>query len=111
MIPRGSGLKRQNAVYAGALKRVIAQPRRVDDVADVNGALLAVNGPSSLAEPRRQSRNKVGAAYLRNVQHVWTWTALCADTKWMCRFFVGDRTTASAMPFIDDLKKRLALRT
>jgi IS1 family transposase len=39
---------------------------------------------------------------------VWTWTALCADTKLMCSFFVGDRTTASSMPFIDDLQELLA---
>lgn len=41
---------------------------------------------------------------------VWTWTALCADTKLMASFFVGDRTATSARIFLDDLKERLAGR-
>ncbi|RAI43329.1 IS1 family transposase [Rhodoplanes roseus] len=41
---------------------------------------------------------------------VWTWTALCADTKLMVSFFIGDRTGTSARIFLDDLKERLAGR-
>jgi IS1 family transposase len=41
---------------------------------------------------------------------VWTWTALCADTKLLVSWLVGDRTTASAVAFMDDLKNRLASR-
>src|SRR5262245_58407871 len=41
---------------------------------------------------------------------VWTWTAICADTKLLCSFYVGDRTYASARPFIADLADRLANR-
>jgi IS1 family transposase len=41
---------------------------------------------------------------------IWTWTAICADTKLLASFYVGDRTYASARPFMDDLKDRLANR-
>jgi IS1 family transposase len=40
----------------------------------------------------------------------WTWTAICADTKIIASFFVGDRTFRSARIFLDDLKERLADR-
>lgn len=41
---------------------------------------------------------------------VWTWTAIDADTKLLVSWLVADRTTDSAMTFIDDLKQRLANR-
>jgi hypothetical protein len=41
---------------------------------------------------------------------VWTGPPICADTKLLCSFYVGDRTYASAGPFIDDLAGRLANR-
>lgn len=41
---------------------------------------------------------------------VWTWTALCADTKLIPSFLVGERTALYARKFIDDLASRLANR-
>jgi IS1 family transposase len=41
---------------------------------------------------------------------VWTWTAICADTKMLVSWLVADRTTDSALAFMDDLKHRLANR-
>ena len=41
---------------------------------------------------------------------VWTWTAICADTKLIAGFLVGDRTAIYARKFIDDLASRLANR-
>ena len=41
---------------------------------------------------------------------VWTWTAIDADTKLLVSWLVADRTTDSAMTFMDDLKTRLANR-
>lgn len=41
---------------------------------------------------------------------VWTWTALCADTKLLASFYIGDRSYASAREFLDDLRERLAER-
>ena len=41
---------------------------------------------------------------------VWTWTALDADTKLMVSYFVGDRTSESAIVLMDDLRARLANR-
>jgi IS1 family transposase len=46
----------------------------------------------------------------RDAGDIWTWTALCADTKLLVSFYVGDRTSTSAMTFVDDLKERLANR-
>lgn len=41
---------------------------------------------------------------------VWTWTALCADTKLICSWRVGDRDAGTARDFTDDLAARLANR-
>jgi IS1 family transposase len=41
---------------------------------------------------------------------VWTWTALCPDTKLIACWFVGDRSAGSAYHFIHDLQERLAHR-
>lgn len=41
---------------------------------------------------------------------VWTWTAICADTKLVPSWLVADRSSASAIEFMDDLAKRLASR-
>lgn len=41
---------------------------------------------------------------------VWTWTALCADTKLVPCWLVGERSAQYAAKFIDDLASRLAHR-
>jgi IS1 family transposase len=41
---------------------------------------------------------------------VWTWTALDADTKMIVSFFVGDRSSQSAIVLMDDLRARLSNR-
>lgn len=41
---------------------------------------------------------------------VWTWTALCADSKLIVSYLVGDRSAAYARKFMDDLASRLAHR-
>src|SRR5262245_18157651 len=40
----------------------------------------------------------------------WTWTAICADTKLIAAFLIGDRYYGSARAFLDDLRERLADR-
>ncbi len=41
---------------------------------------------------------------------VWTWTAICADTKLVPSWRVGDRSGRTAIDFMDDLRPRLANR-
>jgi IS1 family transposase len=41
---------------------------------------------------------------------VWTWTAICADTKLVPSWLVGERTIDDAWAFMEDLKGRLANR-
>lgn len=41
---------------------------------------------------------------------VWTWTALDADTKLIISYFVGDRSSESAIILMDDLRDRLSNR-
>lgn len=41
---------------------------------------------------------------------IWTWTALCADTKLVPSWLVGERDTDAAHAFIGDLAGRLASR-
>jgi IS1 family transposase len=44
------------------------------------------------------------------VGDVWTWTAICADTKLIASWQVGDRGAETAKGFISDLAGRLASR-
>lgn len=41
---------------------------------------------------------------------VWTWTAICADTKLLACWYVGLRDATAAWAFLLDLKQRLARR-
>lgn len=41
---------------------------------------------------------------------VWTWTALDAETKLIVSYYVGDRSSESAIVLMDDLRSRLANR-
>lgn len=41
---------------------------------------------------------------------VWTWTAICADTKLAASWMIGNRTAATAEVFMADLSERLANR-
>lgn len=41
---------------------------------------------------------------------VWTWTALDSDSKLIVSYFVGDRSSQSAIALMDDLRARLANR-
>lgn len=41
---------------------------------------------------------------------IWTWTAICADTKLVPSWLVGSRDAEAALSFIDDLRGRLANR-
>jgi IS1 family transposase len=45
-----------------------------------------------------------------NAGDVWTWTAICADTKLLVSWLVANRDTDSALTFMDDLRERLANR-
>ena len=41
---------------------------------------------------------------------VWTWLAICADTKLVPTWRIGDRTSATGLDFMDDLRQRLRHR-
>jgi IS1 family transposase len=41
---------------------------------------------------------------------VWTWTAICADTKLVVSWLLGARDTEAALSFVGDLRDRLASR-
>ena len=40
----------------------------------------------------------------------WTWTAICADTKLVPSWAIGDRSSETAIEFMDDLRARMADR-
>ena len=46
----------------------------------------------------------------RNAGDVWTWTAIDSDSKMILSYEVGDRSGATAIEFMDDLRNRLANR-
>src|SRR5436190_23782676 len=41
---------------------------------------------------------------------IWTWTAICADTKLVPSWLVGERTLPDARVFMADLKSRMSNR-
>src|SRR2546429_159847 len=47
---------------------------------------------------------------LSGVGSIWTWTALCAETKLMVSWRLGARDSANAHAFISDVADRLANR-
>ena len=50
------------------------------------------------------------AAACESPQHLWTWTALDADSKLIVTWLVGERDAEAANQFIDDLAQRIASR-
>ncbi len=42
--------------------------------------------------------------------NIWTWTALCPETKLIATWLVGDRSQEAAYDFIEDLSKRFSGR-
>ena len=46
----------------------------------------------------------------RQAGDVWTWTALDSDSKMILAYEVGDRSSATALEFMDNLRARLANR-
>jgi hypothetical protein len=47
---------------------------------------------------------------MKDVGDIWTWTGICADTKLIVGWFVGNRDAESALIFMNDLEKRLSRR-
>ena len=58
----------------------------------------------------KQDHVKSAKAAPASAGDVWTWTAICADTKLLVSWLVADRSTNSALIFMDDLRERLAHR-
>ena len=46
----------------------------------------------------------------RGAGSVWTWTAICAETKLMVSWMVGDRSAETGVPFMQDVASRLRNR-
>ena len=58
-----------------------------------------------------KDRNVLGAKQAPDgAGDIWTWTAICADTKLVPSWLVGDRSGQTAKRFICDLSVRLANR-
>jgi IS1 family transposase len=58
----------------------------------------------------KQRNVMVAKAAPETVGDVWTWVAICADTKLVPSWRVGDRSGATAIEFVCDLSRRLANR-
>ena len=58
-----------------------------------------------------KAKNVAGAkAAPADAGDIWTWTAICADTKLIPSFYVGKRDGEAASEFVSDLAGRLASR-
>lgn len=57
-----------------------------------------------------KERNASGEQKAEGFGDIWTWTAICADTKLVPCWHVGERDTAAATSFVKDLAGRLANR-
>jgi IS1 family transposase len=58
----------------------------------------------------KKARNASGEDRTKGLGDVWTWTAIDAETKLIPSWYVGDRTSESALIFVSDLRKRLSGR-
>ena len=58
----------------------------------------------------KEKNVKRAKAAPKDAGDVWTWTALDADSKMILSYEVGDRSGATALEFMDDLRSRLANR-
>ena len=58
----------------------------------------------------KQKNVEFAKAPPRGAGDVWTWTAICADTKIIPTWRIGDRSTETAIEFMDDLAGRLRNR-
>ena len=58
----------------------------------------------------KQKNDEKAKAAPADAGDVWTWTAICADTKLVPSWLVADRSGASAIEFMDDLAGRLSHR-
>ena len=58
----------------------------------------------------KQRNIMVAKAAPETAGDVWTWVAICADTKLVPSWRIGDRSGATATEFVCDLSKRLAQR-
>ncbi|UXX83922.1 IS1 family transposase [Roseovarius pelagicus] len=58
----------------------------------------------------KEKNVKTAKAAPEGAGDVWTWTAIERDTKLILSFEVGDRSGATAIEFMDDLRARLANR-
>lgn len=56
------------------------------------------------------SKEKNKPEGIENAGDVWTWTGMCADSKLMLSWNIGDRDAGSANYFMHDLASRLASR-
>jgi len=56
------------------------------------------------------SKEKNKPEGIENAGDVWTWTGMCADSKLMLAWNIGDRDAASANYFMHDLASRLSSR-
>ena len=58
-----------------------------------------------------KEKNVAGAkAAPEHAGDVWTWTAICADTKLIPAWQIGDRSSDTAIPFMLDLASRMSHR-
>ena len=85
-----------NAFQDKTLRKLPCQRIQCDEIWSFVGA-KAKNVP-------REKRGQFG------IGDVWTWTALCADTKLIVSWRVGDRDAGTAHEFTTDLAARLANR-
>ncbi len=58
------------------------------------------------AKERNVPKEKKG----QDLGDVWTWTALDQDSKLLIAYRIGDRSIATGLPFMDDLRDRLSER-
>ena len=58
----------------------------------------------------KKNRNATEAQKIEGLGDVWTWTAICADTKLIPSWYVGSRDAKDASIFMRDLAGRLASR-
>ena len=106
--PDGRGLD-QHCLQTAGRGREACAAYHDEAVRDVHASRVQCDEIWSFCYAKEKNVARAKAAP-KGAGHVWTWTAIEADTKLIISWEVGDRTSATAIEFMDDLRDRLANR-
>ncbi|MDB6095413.1 MAG: transposase [Verrucomicrobia bacterium] len=107
-IERMTGIHRDTVMRLGVRMGEGCKKIMDEKLRNLNSRLIEVDEVWGFVGMKKKTAKALGAS--EDMGDVWTWIAIDAETKLVPAFAVGDRTQATADPFIEDLASRLTHR-